>query len=1114
MVDARRIANHFRGGGAGGGGGDVVERGGGGSAAALLHAAMASCGGGVGEAWGAGCSPAYGSGNSGGVMASQEFGERGGVGFGGGGVGGGGVGGLGGAKFDIGGGGLSGGGTGGAWRGGIGACAGGGGFGSSCVGGCVGGGCTGPSAGGCSNVAVAGVAGSDAIGSALGAITGSVAQLPPQISAQLDSVRDRVGGAVAKLQRQTEADKRMAERRFQHVEKQLQAVASRADSGEWREKWTELTGTLNGLIDESQALARRMDSLDERLWTRANGAEEVARQGARELTQQLQSLERHSRLSEAAMEEAQRRQATKTRRIEHLMEDIGWRLAKIEEDASSHATPPIDPQLIERRMEQADRRHQELRQELVTALSSAASRLEELDGQVAALAGASAVADVGSGSRHRRGRTPASGGMPLSHVDEDVSGSGFERWDVLDNLEENIAGLDRKLGGQIEELAGIVASIRVKVDAHQQRHTGFAERLETVHLPAIEELRTKIEEERARDLREIDGKLAHLGQKVDLAKEAFSTDQITDNVDDLAHRLVEAESILSAQRRDMGDVRDELARVASAPPRSSEMGADYDRTGSRAEHDRAALRAVQEQLKTVAGQLETFDELSNGLADLCDRVAILEEGCSVGATGASRGNSTGDRGPAVHMLAATSADSGRKMRTDTGANANSKARSVAVGSCGAQLSKNIFTPESGVVTQGFPATTSVQNHGARGLRGAREEVPRSSFNHDQRRASPLAGSCGSLSGASGSGGTSLLPARQRGPGTSNSVQGCKGGNLDLLQHSPGTSGFLASFGGGTLESGNRFFGDSHLESPAEVVQAEAESFIPLEPTVSPCGDHGEVGASGRNGIGIGGSVRGDSPSGSAAISTPTAAAVTAQSVTRSTGRSVERSSDIRASVSTTNSGLPSASLVRPRSRPPSELSGLANNAVGSSNPTSARLLRSGGSSPVDSGDVEDHHAEGNDNATDEMMAPPRERVGGRPLGVDGRISLSRSGSRQDPSPRSGTLSPHDPSPRSGSVSQREPSLRSGSQSHREQFSRTDSRQESLSRFDSRLDDDSRHGARSSRDASSRSRSKSPASQRSQDSDRSDFYDPREIGRKDDSRSDCHESFEESLPPTP
>jgi len=157
------------------------------------------------------------------------------------------------------------------------------------------------------------------------------------LQAPVDQLADRIAAAVAKLQQQHEAEKRSSERRFQQLERQVQGTlgrleGDRAREGDTRERWAELQGSLNGLMEENQALGQRVDGLDERIWARTNEAQELARQGVRDLQQQLQAFERQARLAVAAAEESQRRQAAKQRRTEHLLEDFAWRIAKAEEE--------------------------------------------------------------------------------------------------------------------------------------------------------------------------------------------------------------------------------------------------------------------------------------------------------------------------------------------------------------------------------------------------------------------------------------------------------------------------------------------------------------------------------------------------------------------------------------------------------------------------------------------------------------------------------------------------------------------------------------------------------------------------------------------------------------
>eukprot|EP00913_Durusdinium_trenchii_P030526 g28595.t1 len=154
---------------------------------------------------------------------------------------------------------------------------------------------------------------------------------------QFTALAERINAGVTTLQRQCELDRR----RLTQVEKKLDAKTAEADKHDGRERWAEVQGSVSGLLEETQALARRLDGLDERLWARTSGSE-ASKQRNRDLEQQVQALEQQNRLAAAAAEELQKRQATKIRRTEHSMEEVMRRMEKLEEELRQRAPPQRD----------------------------------------------------------------------------------------------------------------------------------------------------------------------------------------------------------------------------------------------------------------------------------------------------------------------------------------------------------------------------------------------------------------------------------------------------------------------------------------------------------------------------------------------------------------------------------------------------------------------------------------------------------------------------------------------------------------------------------------------------------------------------------------------------
>merc|ERR1712014_307497 len=87
---------------------------------------------------------------------------------------------------------------------------------------------------------------------------------------------------------------------------------------------------------------------------------------------------------------------------------------------------------------------------------------------------------------------------------------------AIEELERDLASLERKHSAQFDELAKSIAAVRIKVDGQQERQKSFAARFETMHVQAIEAARSDITEERARDLRKMEGRIEELSRRMDL----------------------------------------------------------------------------------------------------------------------------------------------------------------------------------------------------------------------------------------------------------------------------------------------------------------------------------------------------------------------------------------------------------------------------------------------------------------------------------------------------------------------------------------------------------------------------------------------------------------------
>lgn len=299
-------------------------------------------------------------------------------------------------------------------------------------------------------------------------------------NSQFSVLAERINAAVATLQWQCAEDRRKLAHLERKLETRIDERSTQNDSG--REKIAEIQGSVTGLIEETQSLTRRVEGLDERLWARTSGSE-TSKQRNRELEQQVQALEHQSRLSSAAAEEVQKRQATKLRRSEHAIEDALRRLVNVEEQ-------------VRTTMEAVRSRSSTC--ELAERLSVVEEQFEQLSSECHDL---QLQLDDGNAGAY----------PPNSSACDDGNDTVVD--EALRASERAISAIDRRLTNQVEEIASSLASLRVKVDGQMQRVGTLYERLETAHAPAVDNLRSEIALLRTQDRRELDQELSSLRDK-------------------------------------------------------------------------------------------------------------------------------------------------------------------------------------------------------------------------------------------------------------------------------------------------------------------------------------------------------------------------------------------------------------------------------------------------------------------------------------------------------------------------------------------------------------------------------------------------------------------------
>eukprot|EP00434_Breviolum_minutum_P001862 symbB.v1.2.001651.t1/scaffold86.1/size363240/10 len=291
----------------------------------------------------------------------------------------------------------------------------------------------------------------------------------------------------------------MPRRRLGQLEKKFEAKVSDADKHDGRERWAEVQGSVSGLLEETQALARRLDGLDERLWARTSGSE-ASKQRNRELEQQVQALEQQNRLAAAAAEELQKRQATKIRRTEHSLEEVLRRMATLEDEvrqrSGSHRDGYLEAKFITLEQNQ-----------------------ETLDAELRAL-----QANLEDGLQQLRDEFTPGGQEGTELHSNDV-------FEAVRKADTGLSSLERKVTSQVEDVSSTVASLRVKVDGVLSRVSGLAERIETAHEPSIDSLRLELSQARAQERRELDAEVQALKHRLQ---------QVQDSNDEACSEVAEA----------------------------------------------------------------------------------------------------------------------------------------------------------------------------------------------------------------------------------------------------------------------------------------------------------------------------------------------------------------------------------------------------------------------------------------------------------------------------------------------------------------------------------------------------------------------------------------------
>jgi len=343
---------------------------------------------------------------------------------------------------------------------------------------------------------------------------------------ELDILAERVGAAVAGVQRECEAGQWSLDRRLQQIEREQQSLG--------QEKFSEVQGSVSGVLEEVQNLAKRLDSLDERVFTRTSAAESVARQGTHDLTQQVQALERHSRLASAAAEDCAKRLSNRQSRLEQALEDLSCRLAQTEEDQQALRQESCNITMLKAHLDARSQVSVRKEDTLSADMRLMESRLEGVEQHLSSMA-------------------------TCNRQDDGITQDLVTKFRAI---EDEVSALGQKMSSQLEETRGGLASMRVKVDGQIQRNVGFAEQVEKALTPVLDSFRGELSLQHSKDFNTLEGKVAELAQRFDLHLQSVS-----ERVEHLTLRVSRGDTDFGASRREHRAARNSKKLSSSSPKR-------------------------------------------------------------------------------------------------------------------------------------------------------------------------------------------------------------------------------------------------------------------------------------------------------------------------------------------------------------------------------------------------------------------------------------------------------------------------------------------------------------------------------------------------------------------
>jgi len=319
----------------------------------------------------------------------------------------------------------------------------------------------------------------------------------------------RLSVAVAELHRQAEAERKSVCRQLHHLERRFQDQLSEPVMK--RERWADLQGSVNGLLEEVTAMGKRIESLDERLRDRTGKCEELTRQKARDLEQQMYAQDSKAQLTLSTSEEHMKRQSAKVKKVVGLVEEHTRRLDVLEatlRTGSAQSTMLYAPNSgIETRLHELEQRQSGLEDDFRGIATVA------LEAQNKAVA-RSIELTPGRPEGVENGR------LHDDALDRRALTAGEPSDNFSLTVQRDMAALEKRLTAQLDEHATTIARLRVRSEAQDQRLTAATERVENIMDSPLEALRLELQQLRQQDMHEIEVRIKDVMRRIQLVDDA------------------------------------------------------------------------------------------------------------------------------------------------------------------------------------------------------------------------------------------------------------------------------------------------------------------------------------------------------------------------------------------------------------------------------------------------------------------------------------------------------------------------------------------------------------------------------------------------------------------